>query len=138
MENHDAPEGNLKDEFRNLGKNLVDAIRAAGEIPGWQKLGSDIEGGLSEFGTTVKKEFETLKESPTAQQVKSEIDDFQDRIRAGEVETKVREELITALKAVNSELRKVSEKFSSSGQDSFDSNDKEIVENSENGNDRTD
>ena len=113
MENNDTQEGNLKEEFRNLGKNLVDAIRAAGESPGWQKLSSDIEGGLSEFGTTVKREYDSFKDSPTAQQVKSDIDDFQDRIKAGEVEAKVREELITALKAVNSELRKVSEKYSS-------------------------
>ena len=120
MENKDMPEGNLKDEFRNLGKNLVDAIKAAGESPGWQKLSSDIEGGLSEFGTTVKREYETIKDSPTAQQVKSDIDDFQDRIKAGEVEAKVREELITALKAVNSELRKVSEKFSSPEQNPID------------------
>ena len=120
MENKEMPEGNLKDEFRNLGKNLVDAIKAAGESPGWQKLSSDIEGGLSEFGTTVKREYETIKDSPTAQQVKSDIDDFQDRIKAGEVEAKVREELITALKAVNSELRKVSEKFSSPEQNPID------------------
>jgi gas vesicle protein len=113
IENNDTSEGNLREEFRNLGKNLVDAIRAAAESPGWQKLSSDIEGGLSEFGTTVKQEYETLKDSPTAQQVKSDINDFQDRIKTGEVETKVREELITALKAVNSELRKVSEKFTS-------------------------
>jgi hypothetical protein len=116
MDKHNSPEGTLKDEFRNLGKNLVDAIRAAGESPGWQKLNSDIEGGLSEFGTTVKNEFETLKDSPAAKQVKSEFDDFQDRIKTGEVETKVREELITALRAVNSELRKVSEKFTSPDQ----------------------
>lgn len=113
IENNDTSEGNLREEFRNLGKNLVDAIRAAAESPGWQKLSSDIEGGLSEFGTTVKQEYETLKDSPTAQQVKSDINDFQDRVKTGEVETKVREELITALKAVNSELRKVSEKFTS-------------------------
>jgi hypothetical protein len=123
MENNKIPEGDLKEEFRNLGKNLVDAIRAAGESPGWQKLSSDIEGGLSEFGTTVKKEYETFKDSPTAQQVKSDIDNFQSRIKAGEVEDKVREELITALKAVNSELRKVSEKFSSSEQNSMNMND---------------
>ena len=131
MENNDTSEGNLKEEFRNLGKNLVDAIRAAAESPGWQKLSSDIEGGLSEFGNTVKQEYETLKDSPTAQQVKSEIDDFQDRIKTGEVETKVREELITALKAVNSELRKVSEKFTSPVQSPTDMNENDPDEQDE-------
>ena len=131
MENNDTSEGNLKEEFRNLGKNLVDAIRTAAESPGWQKLSSDIEGGLSEFGNTVKQEYETLKDSPTAQQVKSEIDDFQDRIKTGEVETKVREELITALKAVNSELRKVSEKFTSPVQSPTDMNENDPDEQDE-------
>ena len=104
MEENSSSQENLSDEFKNLGKNLVDSMRSAWESPGLKELQGEIENGLSEFGSTVKNEFESIKESPTAQQFKSDVEDLQDRYKTGEVETKVRGDLISALHSINDEL----------------------------------
>ena len=116
MEENSSSQENLSDEFKTLGKNLVDAMRSAWESPGLKELQGEIESGLSEFGSTVKNEFESIKDTPTAQQIKSDVEDLQDRYKTGEVEAKVRGDLITALQSINDELSKLSQKLS--GEDS--------------------
>lgn len=111
MEENTGPEDNLADEFRNLGKNIVDAVHTAWERPERQRLQEDIEKGLSEFGAAIRQEADKFNESPTSQRIKSDAEKIQTRFKNGEFETKVREELITALQAVNSELEKVKDKF---------------------------
>jgi len=117
MEDGPKSQENISDEFKNLGKNLVETMRTAWESPGWKELQGEIENGLSEFGSTVKNEFESIKESPTAQQFKSDVEDLQDRYKTGEVETKVRGDLISALHSINDELSKLSQKLSGEGSD---------------------
>lgn len=111
MGENTGPEENLADEFRNLGKNIVDAVHTAWERPERKKLQEDIEKGLSEFGSAIRQEADKFSESPTSQRIKSDAEKIQTRIKNGEFETKVRDELLTALQAVNSELEKVKEKF---------------------------
>ncbi len=111
MEENTQPEDNLADEFRNLGKNIVDAVHTAWERPERQKLQEDIEKGLSEFGSAIRQEADKLNQSPTSQRIKSDAEKMKTRFQNGEFETKVRDELLTALQAVNSELEKVKEKF---------------------------
>jgi len=115
MENDSSSQENLSEEFKNLGKNLVDTMRSAWESPGLKKLQGEIENGLSEFGSTVKTEFDSIKESPTAQQFKADMEGLQERYKTGEVEAKVRGDLISALKSINDELSKISQKLSSEG-----------------------
>jgi hypothetical protein len=112
MDETPKPEDNLTEEFRNLGKNLADALRAAWDAPERKKLKQDIETGLNDLGTTMKQEIETLRDSPTGQRVKSDVDDLRDRLRSGEVESKVRGELVSALRMINTELQKVIERVS--------------------------
>ena len=111
MEENSQPEDNLADEFRNLGKNIVDAVHTAWERPEREKLQEDIEKGLSEFGAAIRQEADKFNESPTSQRMKSDVEKIQTRFKNGEFETKVRDELLTALQAVNSELEKVKDKF---------------------------
>jgi ATP:corrinoid adenosyltransferase len=111
MGENTGPEDNLADEFRNLGKNLVDAVHTAWERPERKILQEDIERGLSEFGSAIRQEADKFSESPTSQRIKSDAEKIQTRIKNGEFETKVRDELLTALQAVNSELEKVKDKF---------------------------
>ena len=111
MEENTQPEDNLSDEFRNLGKNIVDAVHTAWERPERQRLQEDIEKGLSEFSSTIRQEADKFNESPTSQRIKSDTEKIKTRFQNGEFETKVRDELLTALQAVNSELEKVKEKF---------------------------
>ncbi len=95
MEENTEPEDNLADEFRNLGKNIVDAVHTAWERPERKRLQEDIEKGLSEFGSAIRQEADKFNESPTSQRMKSDAEKI----------------LLAALQAVNSELEKVTDKF---------------------------
>ncbi len=114
MEENTGPEDNLADEFRNLGKNIVDAVHTAWERPERQKLQADIEKGISEFSASIRQEADKFNESPTSQRMKSDVEKIQSRFKNGEFETKVRDELLSAIQAVNSELEKVTDKFKAS------------------------
>jgi hypothetical protein len=107
-------EDKLAEEFRNLGKNLVDAFRTAWETPERKKLQQDIESGLNELGNTLKEEYDTFSESPTGQRLKADVEDMRERVRTGEAETKVRNDLLVALRTVNDELQKVINRWSAS------------------------
>ena len=111
MEENTQPEEKLTDEFRNLGKNIIDAVHTAWERPERQSLQEDIEKGLSEFGAVIRQEVDKFNESPTSQRMKSDAEKIQTRFKNGDFDSKVRDELLTALQAVNSELKKVKEKF---------------------------
>ena len=112
MENESTTQDNLSEEFKELGKNLVGAVRSAWESPGWKNLQVEIESGLSEFGSTIKNEVETIKGSPTAQQIRSDVENLHERYNTGEVEAKVREDLLSTLRSINNELENISRKIS--------------------------
>lgn len=115
MNTEKESEGNLSEEFRKLGKNLVDAAQSAWESPERKKLQSEIEQGLSEFQGAMKEEIDHWRESPTAQRVKADIEDVSERVRSSEIEKNIREELLVALRSANSELEKIASRWTSSG-----------------------
>lgn len=104
-------EEDLTNEFRILGETLVEAIRTAWERPERKRLQEELESGLTELGATLRQESESFRESPTGQRLKSEFDDLQERIRSGEAESRLRMELIGALRTINTELRKATERW---------------------------
>lgn len=111
------PEENLSDEFRDLGKNLVKILQNAWDRPERRKLQQELESGLSEMADTLKREAKSAAESPTGQRIRSDLDDLGEKVRSGQVETKVRDELLSALKTVNAELDKVSRHLASTPTD---------------------
>jgi len=100
-------EGNISDEFRAIGENLLKALNSIWDSPERKKLQQEIEDGLNQLATTLKSEASTLSESPTGQQLKSDFEDLRQRVRSGEAEAKAREELLKALKLINAELDNV-------------------------------
>lgn len=106
MSEQQPPQGDLNQEFRNLGKNLATALQAVWESPERKRLQQDLETGLKELGTTLRQEVNTFSESPTGQRVKSEVQDVSQRVKSGEVQQKIRDELVSALQALNSQLEK--------------------------------
>jgi hypothetical protein len=104
-------EGNLSDEFRALGENLIKALHSVWESPERKKLQQEIEDGLNQLATTLKSEASTFNESPTGQQLKSDFEDLRQRVRSGEAEAKAREELLKALKLINTELDKITSQW---------------------------
>lgn len=106
MTDNPQNEGNLSEEFRTLGENLLKALHSVWDSPERRNLQQEIEDGLTQLATTLKAEASTFNESPAGQQLKSDFEDLRQRVRSGEAEAKAREELLKALKLVNAELDK--------------------------------
>jgi hypothetical protein len=102
-------------ELSDLGLNLIGVLQAAWDRPERQKLQQEIESGLKELGSALRKETEVVSNSKVSQRVKTEVNDINYRVRSAEVDVKVREELVGALKAINFELAKVTMILSTSG-----------------------
>lgn len=95
MSDEQPNESNLAKEFRQLGDNLVKAMRAAWDSPERKRVESEISSGVSELSRTLRNEAERLTSSGVAQHVKA---------GAGEMGTRLREELVSALKVANAHL----------------------------------
>lgn len=104
----DKSSGDVSAEWQNLGQNLKGIFQGAWESDERLKLQEDIEAGLADFASSVNKAVEEFKETPTGQQLKSDVEDFHERVKSGEVEGKAREEFATVLQSINAELEKVS------------------------------
>ena len=112
MTDNPQPEKKLEDEFRNLGENLVEILRTAWDAPERRRFQEELEHGFNELGATIRREAEHFASSPGGQQLKAEVQDFSERVRSGEVQTKAREELLNALQLANTELQKVIQQWS--------------------------
>jgi hypothetical protein len=109
----ETPQGNLAAEFRELGKSLTNILRTAWESEERVQLQTEIESGLSELGTSLNKAANDFAKTPTGQRLKGDVQDFSKRVQSGEVETKIRENMLEVLRTVNAELQKFSTKSSS-------------------------
>jgi hypothetical protein len=94
-------------EWQDLGQNLRNVFQNTWESEERRKLQDDIEAGLADFASSINKAVEDFKESPTGQRLKTDVDDFHERVKSGEVEGKAREEVAAVLRSINFELKKV-------------------------------
>jgi hypothetical protein len=109
MSEEKPSENSIADEFRNLGENLINSVRNAWESEERKKLQQEVEEGLNQLAATLKMEVETFKESPAGQRIRSDVADLRERVRTGEAESKLREEILKALRMINAELEKISD-----------------------------
>lgn len=100
------PENELVDELKNLGQNLKGVLQAAWESDERRKLQQELQKGMDEF----QKAIANFESSPTGQKLKSEAHDLSERLRTGEVESKLRDDLLSALRTLNAELTKAAHK----------------------------
>ncbi len=105
----------LADEFRNLGKNLAEVMRAAWESPERKNIQAEIETGLDDLGKSLNHEVNSFRQSPSGQRLKEDVEELNQRIRNGEVTTKARDELLAALKRANEELQNVLSRWQGTG-----------------------
>jgi len=106
----------LADEFRNLGKNLTEVMRAAWESPERKNMQAEIEAGLDELGKSLNHEVSSFRQSPSGQRLKADMEDLNQRIRSGEVTSRARDELLAALKRANAELQNFISRWGSAGE----------------------
>ncbi len=98
----------VSSEWENLGQNLKNVFQNTWESEERRKLQEDIEAGLANFASSINKAVEDFKETPTGKKLKTDVDDFHERVKSGEFEGKAREEVAAVLRSINSELEKVS------------------------------
>jgi hypothetical protein len=107
--------GDIASEFQNLGTNLKTILQQAWESEERKNLQREIETGLGNLGRTLDDTAREFRDSETGQRLKSEAEELQERIRSGEAETRVREDLLKILHKVNNELEKFLKPGSSTG-----------------------
>ncbi len=108
----DDAERNFRNEFDNLGKNILKGIRSAWDHPERKRIEEEIVSSLSELGDNIKNEAETIIDSQTGQAMKTELKELGDRIKDKNTHKKVRSELINILNKANKELEKAIDKLS--------------------------
>ena len=106
MDPSQRPATDLADEFRKLGANLKEAFHSSWESEERRRLQRDIEDGLADIAASLKEAAHDFGASTTGQQLKADLQNIESRVRSGGMETKVREELIKALRMINAELEK--------------------------------
>ncbi len=104
-------EEGLAEEFQALGKNLMEALRAAWEKPERKRVQEQVLAGLNELGSTLKREADTFTASPAGQHLKNGMEHVGERLRSEDAQEKIRQELLTALKSANTELQKVIDRW---------------------------
>ena len=114
MSDNTPPEDSLAEEFRNLGKNMAEALQAAWDSQERKRIVNEVETNLNELSDTLKKEAKYFAESPTAQRLKNDIEQFGERVRNSEAQEKIRTEVMSILQTANNELQKVINRWTSS------------------------
>lgn len=102
---------NLTDALHKLGENLVQTLQTAWDSPERKKLQQEIEAGLNDITQTVKRQVDDFNQSPTGQQLKADIEELGERVRSGEAEAQLRQELLKALQFINTELEKAADRL---------------------------
>jgi HD-GYP domain-containing protein (c-di-GMP phosphodiesterase class II) len=105
----------FEEEFRRLGENLKESIEAFWNKPENQEFRQEIKSGLVHLGDTVDNLIQDFNESPEGQRLQAEVDDLESRLRSGEVEEKIRQDVLKILGMMNTELEKVKKNWETSG-----------------------
>ena len=109
MADPNPPQGQsntIADEFVELGRNFKQALQAAWTSEEGKKLQAEIETGLKEASRAFKQVTDDFSKSQAGQTLKAETEDFQKRVQSGELEAKIRSDLLAALRMANNELKK--------------------------------
>lgn len=106
----------ISDDFKQLGDNLVEVLRAAWERPERKAIQEELETGLNELGAALNRAAGEFTESETGQKLKADVVDLKNRVESGEVEGAIREDVRAALSAVNKELANLAKKIRGTGE----------------------
>jgi signal recognition particle GTPase len=117
MQSQEKAPGNLNEELRALGENLERILRIAWESEERKKTQREIETGLGEMAEALRSAAHGFSESSTGREVRAELHEIGTRLRQANLGERARDELLEALRRVNSELTQVATRWSESGKD---------------------
>lgn len=113
MTKNTQPEGDLHEEFQNLGRNIKDALNTAWNSDERKKVQTNIQDGLNDIGNAINDLINDFQAAEVGKKVVDEVDQIGERLRSGKVKEKTREGILSALKKMNAELEKAVDKLSS-------------------------
>jgi hypothetical protein len=102
----ETPEGDVSAELRELGNNLKQAAQTVWKSEEGQRLQRELRTGFAALEAGLREAAGELSASPAGQRVHEEVHDFSERVRTGQVEERLRSDLVSALRLVNTELKK--------------------------------
>lgn len=97
-------------ELKALGENLRLVLQAAWESDERKKLQGEVEAGLSDLVSALQSAGTEFAQSPAGQRLKAEAESLKTRVRDSHAEDRVRDELLSALRKANAELKKAAGK----------------------------
>ena len=100
----EKPVSDIAAEFRRLGKNLREAFKAARDSEELKKLQQELEEGVEVLASSVKRSADEFVHSGTGQQIRQEVKELEEKWKRGEVQSKIRQELLEILRRVNADL----------------------------------
>ncbi len=106
----ETPANDILAELREMGKNLQALLKASWESEERKKVQSELQAGLNDLGKSLSKAASEFSASPAGQTMKADLEDFNQRLQSGEVQAKVRSEVLNALRAANEGLKKAGPK----------------------------
>ena len=111
---HDDSQSNeVLDELRNLGNNLKELLQSVWGSEERKKLQGEIEMGIQEIADSLSKAATEFSQTQTGQTLKSDIQDLNQRIQTGQLEAKIRIELLSVLQKANEGLKKATSQHKS-------------------------
>lgn len=112
MNQETPPTGELSDELHALGENLRSVFQAAWDSDDRRRLQQEIESGIGDLADSLGKAARDFAESEAGKQMKRDARQFGERVRTGEVESKVRQDLTAILRKMNEELGRAASSWS--------------------------
>lgn len=103
----------LGNELRSLGENLRQVLQAAWDSEERRRAQEEIERGLEDLAQALRSAGQEFAASPTGQRLKDDVSGLHDRLRSRQVDGRLRDELLAALRRVNQELSRAAGAWSS-------------------------
>ncbi|MBN1230504.1 MAG: hypothetical protein JXA19_01425 [Anaerolineales bacterium] len=97
-------EDDLRSAFRDLGNTLHGLVKNAWESEERLRLQNEIEEGINEMRNSFREAYSGFVESEKGQQIKQDVVDFNQRVKSGEFESKVKQEINKIVRAINQEI----------------------------------
>ena len=104
MNDESREPGDLAGELRSLGENLRGLFHSAWDSEDRRRLQQEIEAGVTDLTNSLRSAAKDFADSETGRQVQEDVRELGERVRSGEVESKVRQDLTEVLRKVNEEL----------------------------------
>lgn len=113
---------NVSEELKKLGDNLKSMLNAFWDSEERKSATRQLEEGAAEISKAIDKFADDVSSSEASKRLRSEVDDIQKRIQSGEMEERVRQDVIFTLQKVNQELNRFSQRWSGSSSESASEN----------------